>query len=44
MYIIDIVKRGSAYKHNEHIGRLARMLVLDTEVDSSNPGSSMLFP
>ena len=28
----------------EHIGRLARMLVLDTEVDGSNPGSSMLFP
>ena len=28
----------------EHIGRLARMSVLDTEVDSSNPGSSMLFP
>ena len=28
----------------EHIGRLARMTVLDTEVDGSNPGSSMLFP
>ena len=27
-----------------HIGRLARMSVLDTEVDGSNPGSSMLFP
>ena len=27
-----------------HFGRLARMSVLDTEVDSSNPGSSMLFP
>ena len=27
-----------------HIGRLARMSVLDTEVDVSNPGSSMLFP
>ena len=26
------------------IGRLARMSVLDTEVDSSNPGSSMLCP
>ena len=26
----------------EHIGRLARMSVLDTEVDGSNPGSSML--
>ena len=29
---------------HEHIGRLARMSVLDTEVDGSNPGSSMLFP
>ena len=28
----------------EHIVRLARMSVLDTEVDGSNPGSSMLFP
>ena len=28
----------------EHIGRLARMSDLDTEVDGSNPGSSMLFP
>ena len=27
-----------------NIGRLARMSVLDTEVDGSNPGSSMLFP
>ena len=27
-----------------HIGRLARMSVLDTEVDGSNPGSSMLCP
>ena len=25
-------------------GRLARMSVLDTEVDGSNPGSCMLFP
>ena len=25
-------------------GRLARMSVLDTEVDGYNPGSSMLFP
>ena len=29
---------------HEHIDRLARMSVLDTEVDGSNPGSSMLFP
>ena len=28
----------------EYIGRLARMSVLDTEVDGPNPGSSMLFP
>ena len=28
----------------EHIGRLARMSVLEKEVDGSNPGSSMLFP
>ena len=27
-----------------HIGQLVRMSVLDTEVDGSNPGSSMLFP
>ena len=26
------------------IGRLSRMSVLDTEVDGSNPDSSMLFP
>ena len=26
-----------------HIGRLVRMSVLDTEVDVSKPGSSMLF-
>ena len=29
---------------NEHIVRLASMSVLDTVVDDSNPGSSMLFP
>ena len=28
----------------EHIGLLARMSVLDTEVDGSNPSISMLFP
>ena len=28
----------------KYIGRLARMSVLDTEVDGSNPGISMLFP
>ena len=32
------------HTYTEHIGRLARMSVLDTEVDGSNPGSSMLFP
>ena len=31
-------------KPGEHIGRLARMSVWDTEVDGTNPGSSMLFP
>ena len=30
--------------HSTHIGRLARMSVMGTEVDGSNPGSSMLFP
>ena len=30
--------------HIEHIDRLARMSVLDTEVDGSKPSSSMLFP
>ena len=30
--------------YQTHIGRLARMSVLDTEVDGSTPGSSMLFP
>ena len=33
-----------SYRIIEHIGRLARMSILDTEVDGSNPGSSMLFP
>ena len=28
---------------HENIGRLARISVWDTEVDGSNPGSSMLF-
>ena len=28
----------------QHIGRLARMSVFDTEVDGSKPGSSMLYP
>ena len=35
---------GFACESREHIGRLARMSVLDTEVDGSNPDSSMLFP
>ena len=33
---------GTVFSKN--IGRLARMSVLDTKVDGSNPGSSMLFP
>ena len=28
----------------EHIGRLARMSALDTQLDGSNPGSNMLCP
>ena len=34
----------STMRKIKHIGRLARMSVLDTEVDGSNPGSSMLCP
>ena len=30
--------------NEENIGWLVRMSVLDTEVDGSNPSSSMLFP
>ena len=30
-------------EHIEHIGRLAGMSVLDSEVDGSNHGSSMCF-
>ena len=41
LYIICITYYIELY---EHIGRLARMSVLDTEVDGSNPGNSMLFP
>ena len=37
----DVIRLGVTL---EHIGRLARMSILDTEVDGSNPGSSMLFP
>ena len=39
---VSLSNHSSAF--TEHIGRLARMSVLDTEVDGSNPGSSMLFP
>ena len=39
LFVIDLLSLSL-----EHIGRLARMAVLDTEVDGSNPGSSMLFP
>ena len=38
-YNINITTQKNAYD----IGRLARMSVFDTEVDGSNPGSSMLF-
>ena len=37
----ELIKIIVSYKH---IGWLARMSVLDIEVDGSNPGSSMLFP
>ena len=40
---ILIFKSLTPIKSLEHIGRLARMSVLDTEVDGSNPGSSMFF-
>ena len=40
---IGMIAHDDPFK-TEHIGRLARMSVLDTEVDGSNPGSSMLFP
>ena len=39
----DMIQDMSLYSL-EHIDRLGRMSVLDTEVDGSNPGSSMLFP
>ena len=32
------------HKIFQYIGRLARMSVLDTDVDGSNPGNSMLYP
>ena len=34
---------SNIYICSEHIGRLTRMSVLDTEVDGLNPGNSMLF-
>ena len=30
--------------HDEHIGVVVRMSILDTEVDGSNPSISMFFP
>ena len=42
--ICDRAKYEELMSRYEHIGRLVRMSVLDTEVDGSNPGSSMLFP
>ena len=44
--VVFIAHKASSthFTHLEHIGRLARMSVLDTEVDGSNPGSSMLCP
>ena len=55
-YLVDISNHHSAsfnvvqfliqqfFLHKLDIGRLARMSILDTEVDGSNPGSNMLFP
>ena len=40
----NICKCFHSYLYIEHIRRLARMSVLETEVDGSNPGSSILFP
>ena len=40
----DKISKLLHYMRSEHIGRLARMSVLDTEVNGLNPGSSMLFP
>ena len=44
MHINAFLRKAINKAIAEHIGRLARMSVLDTEVDGSNPGSSMLFP
>ena len=41
--VVGIVVKRSPW-HLEHIGRLARMSVLDTEVDGSNPDIIMLCP
>ena len=35
---------AACQRHMMHICRLARMSVLDTEVDGSNAGDSMLCP
>ena len=43
-YFMCIVEVDYKLNNSQHIGWLARMSVLDTEVDGSNPGSSMLFP
>ena len=41
---LDSILPSLADLHYKHIGRLARMSVLDTKVDGLNPGSSLLFP
>ena len=40
----DNVNQPTDMGEASHIGRLARMSTLDTEVDGSNPGNSMLCP
>ena len=44
--LLLVTSKRTKHLHNlpTTIGRLARMSVLDTEVDGSNPGSSMSFP
>ena len=44
LLLILFIYKSDAVNHIEHIDRLARMSILDTEVEGSNPGSSMLFP
>ena len=42
--ISDSVITQLNHSRSQHIGRLVRMSILDTEVDGSNPSISMFFP